>query len=65
MIMSIVGTGLYCSATHSDLFNDVQDFKERVTTLTTSYLKETKTKHLTYLRHKIPARTSHKIDRHP
>ena len=38
--MSISSTGLYGSATivNDDLFNDVSDLKEQVTTLTTSYL---------------------------
>ena len=37
--MSISSTGLYGSATivNSDLFNDVEDLKEQVTTLSTSY----------------------------
>ena len=38
--MSKSSTGLYGSATivNSDLFDDVQDLKEQVTTLSTSYL---------------------------
>ncbi len=41
--MSISSTGLYGSATivNSDLFNDVEDLKEQVTTLSTSYLQTT------------------------
>ncbi len=41
--MSISPTGLYGSATivNSDLFNDVEDLKEQVTTLSTSYLQTT------------------------
>ena len=41
--MSISSTGLYGSATivNSDLFNDVEDLKEQVTTLSTSYLTTT------------------------
>ncbi len=41
--MSIRSTGLYGSATivNSDLFNDVEDLKEQVTTLSTSYLTTT------------------------
>jgi hypothetical protein len=41
--MSISSTGLYGSATivNDDLFNDVSDLKEQVTTLTTSYLTTT------------------------
>jgi hypothetical protein len=41
--MSISSTGLYGSATivNSDLFNDVSDHKEQVTTLSTSYLTTT------------------------
>ena len=41
--MSISSTGLYGSATivNSDLFNDVSDLKEQVTTLSTSYLQTT------------------------
>jgi hypothetical protein len=42
--MSISSTGLYGSATivNSDLFNDVEDLKEQVTTLSTSYLDTTR-----------------------
>jgi hypothetical protein len=42
--MSISSTGLYGSATivNSDLFNDVESLKERVTTLSTSYLDTTR-----------------------
>ena len=38
-MMSISSTGLYGSATivNSDLFNNVEDLKEQVTTLTTSH----------------------------
>ena len=41
--MSISSTGLYGSATivNSDLFNDVEDLKEQVTTLSSSYLTTT------------------------
>ena len=41
--MSISSEGLYGSATivNSDLFNDVEDLKEQVTTLSTSYLQTT------------------------
>jgi len=41
--MSISSTGLYGSATivNSDLFNDVENLKEQVTTLSTSYLTTT------------------------
>ena len=41
--MSISSTGLYGSATivNSDLFTDVQDLKEQVTTLSISYLTTT------------------------
>ena len=41
--MSISSTGLYGSATivNYDLFNDVSDLKEQVTTLLTSYLTTT------------------------
>jgi hypothetical protein len=44
IIMSISSTGLYGSATivNSDLFNDVEDLKEQVTTLSTSYLDTTR-----------------------
>jgi hypothetical protein len=43
IIMSISSTGLYGSATivNSDLFNDVEDLKEQVTTLSSSYLTTT------------------------
>jgi hypothetical protein len=42
--MSISSTGLYGSATivNSDLFNDVEDLKDQVTTLSTSYLDTTR-----------------------
>jgi hypothetical protein len=42
--MSISSTGLYGSATivNSDLFNDVSDLKEQVTTLSTSCLGTTR-----------------------
>ncbi len=38
--MSISSTGLYGSASivNSDLFNDVEDLKQQVTSLSTSYL---------------------------
>jgi hypothetical protein len=41
--MSISSTGLYGSSTfvNSNLFHDVDDLKEQVTTLTTSYLTTT------------------------
>ncbi len=41
--MSISSTGLYGSATivNSDLFNDVEDLKEQITTLSTSHLTTT------------------------
>ena len=44
IVMSISSTGLYGSATivNSDLFNDVEDLKEQVTTLSTSYLDTTR-----------------------
>ena len=44
IIMSISSTGLYGSATivNYDLFNDVSDLKEQVTTLSTSYLTATR-----------------------
>jgi hypothetical protein len=63
--MSISSTGLYGSATivNSDLFNDVEDLKEQVTTLSSSYLTTTNEHRIDIYRLvKIDRLIYHKID---